>query len=98
MTHAELKVSHKVTAKLINGGDAEAVVAVMLAANPSAVVKDYGSYLSLENEGPLFFNLTDIGEELGYKYDVPTFLTILASYTGQVDVQDDTVSITEIAG
>jgi hypothetical protein len=98
MSGASLQASHKVTAKLINGGDAEAVVAVMLAANPTAVMKNYGSYLSLENQGPLQFNLADIGEELGRKYDVPAFLTILASYTGQIDVQDDTVSITEITG
>jgi len=91
----ELKPSHTVTAKLIKGSDAAAVVAVLMSSSPSAVVQDHGTYLSLENEGSLFFNLTDIGEELGRPYDIPTFLAILASYTGQVDVQDNAVLISE---
>lgn len=94
-TDAVWKESHKVTCKLINGADAEAIVAVTLAANPEVTVKDYGSYLSLEYERELVFKLAEIGEELGRKFEVPDFLTVLASYTGQVDVQDDRVSIIE---
>ena len=96
-TRAIWKESHKVTAKLINGADAEAIVTVMLTANPDLVVKDFGSYLALENERELVFRLADIGEELGRKFEGPDFLTVLASYSGQVDVQDDAVSITEFA-
>ncbi|WP_281783322.1 MmoB/DmpM family protein [Sinimarinibacterium flocculans] len=97
VTSAIWKESHKVTAKLINGADAEAIAAVMSAAHPDLVVKDFGSYLALERERELIFRLADIAEELGHKFEVPDFLTVLASYTGQVDVQDDTVSITEFA-
>lgn len=95
VTRAIWKESHKVTVKLINGADAEAIVAVMSAAHPDLVVKDFGSYLALELEGALVFKLEDISEELGRKFEVPDFLTVLASYSGQVDVQDDAVSISE---
>ncbi|MGE3418430.1 MAG: MmoB/DmpM family protein [Bradyrhizobium sp.] len=40
-------------------------------------------------------NNRTIAEELGRPYDVPTLLVVLSSYTGQVDVGDDRVSIKE---
>ena len=96
MTNATtLHVTHTVSAKLIAGEEAEAIAAAVCAQNPTAIVEDHGSYLSLASDKVLVLDTTLISEELGRPYDVPTLLVVLASYTGQVDVQDTRVVIKE---
>lgn len=96
MTASDLQVTHTVSAKLMAGEEAEAIADALLLDQPDAQVEDHGSYLTIEAEGRLAFEMSSISESLGRPYDVSTFLVVLASYTGQVDVQDDRVVITEM--
>lgn len=90
-----LRETHKVSVKLMAGEEAEAIVDAVLEDNPGARAEDHGSYIDLAAEKELVFEMDRVSEELGRPYDVPTFLVVLSSYTGQVDVQDRCVTIRE---
>ncbi len=96
MSAGELREKHTVSAKLMAGEEAEAIVDAILLDNPEAEVEDHGAYVAIEGERELVFEIPAIAESLGRAYDVPTFLVVLASYTGQIDVQDDRVVIAEM--
>lgn len=87
-----------VSAKLIAGEEAECIADLMEECYPNLVVEDHQSYLSLtvDNE-QLVFDMDDIAEEMGSPYSVTKFLAILASYKGDIDVGDNTVSIAVFA-
>jgi len=75
--------------------EADAIAAAACVDNPGATVEDHGSYITITGARRLDFNIDTIIEELGHPYTVPTLLVVLASYTGQVDVDDCRVSIKE---
>lgn len=83
-----------VSAKLIGGEDAEAIVDLMRESNPLLSIEDNGSYwaITADNES-LVFDMADISEALGHAYSVNNFLAVLASYKGEIDVRDDSVVI-----
>lgn len=95
MTTRPLHVSHRVNAKLMAGEEAAAIAAAACVDNPGATIEDHGSYITISSDVRLDLNIQTIVEELGRPYDVPTLLVVLSSYTGQVDVGDDRVSIKE---
>ena len=95
MSPSELHETHVISAKLMAGEEADAIVTAVLEDNPNARMEDHGSYLTIEAEKELVFEMARIAEELGRPYDVPTFLVVLSSYAGQVDVQDERVVIQE---
>ncbi len=95
MSASVLQRTHKVSAKLMAGEEADAIVAAAYVDNASIEVEDHGSYITINGSERLEFSIETIIEELGRPYDVPTFLVVLASYTGQVEVQDDRVFIKE---
>jgi len=95
MTTRSLHENHRVNVKLMAGEEASAVAAAACVDNPDATVEDHGSYITISGEQRLDFNIPTIAEELGRPYDVPTLLVVLSSYTGQVDISDDRVSIKE---
>ena len=96
MTTTHLQETHTVSAKLMAGEEAEAIADAILLDHPQVRVEDHGSYLTIEAERELAFEMAAISEALGRPYDVSTFLVVLTSYTGQVDVQDERVVITEM--
>jgi hypothetical protein len=95
MTDQGLAQNHRVSVKLMAGEEASAIAEAACVDNPDAVLEDHGSYLTVSNEIRLELNIATIAEELGRPYDVPTLLVVLASYTGQVEVSDSCIIITE---
>jgi MmoB/DmpM family len=95
MNTQALHENHRVNARLMAGEEASAIAAAACMDNPSATVEEHGSYITISNEVRLDLNIKSIVEELGRPYDVPTLLVVLSSYTGQVEVGDDRVSIKE---
>lgn len=95
MSTQSLHETHRVSAKFMAGEEASAIAAAACIDNPGATVEDHGSYLTVSGEVRLDLNIRTITEELGRPYDAPTLLVVLSSYTGQVDVSDDRVSIKE---
>ena len=87
--------NHRVTAKFMAGEEASAIVEAACVDNLGARVEDHGSYLSISNEQRLDFNIPTIVEELGRPYDVPALLVVLASYSGEVELGNDRLSIKE---
>ena len=95
MNATTLRETHRVSAKLMAGEEADAIVAAAYVDNGDIEVEDHGSYITINGPERLEFSIETITEELGRPYDVPTLLVVLASYTGQVEVQDDRVFIKE---
>ena len=87
--------THRVTAKFMAGEEASAIAEAACVDNPGARVEDHGSYLSISNEQRLDFNIPTIVEELGRPYDMPALLVVLASYSGEVELGNDRLSIKE---
>ena len=98
MNASVLQQTHKVSAKLMAGEEADAIVAAAYVDNANIEVEDHGSYITINGPERLEFSIETIIEELGRPYDVPTLLVVLASYTGQVEVQDDRIFIKEAMG
>ncbi len=95
MNASTLHETHRVSAKLMAGEEADAIAAAACIDNPGAEVEDHGPYITITGNRRLNFNIDTIVEELGRPYTVPTLLVVLSSYTGQVDVADRCVSIKE---
>ena len=95
MNATSLQETHRVSAKLMAGEEADAIVAAAYVDNDDIEVEDHGSYITINGPLRLEFSIETITEELGRPYDVPTLLVVLASYTGQVEVQDDRIFIKE---
>lgn len=83
-----------VSARLMGGDDAEVIIDFLQENNPKLSVEDHGAYWSItaDNED-LLFDMSEIGEAMGHPYSVSSFLAILASYKGEIDVRDDSVVI-----
>ena len=90
-----LAETNRVSVKLMAGEEASAIAEAACIDNPDAVLEDHGSYLTVSNERRLDLNIATITEELGRPYDVSTLLVVFVSYTGQVEVNDNCVSIKE---
>ena len=84
----------KVALKLTAGHEAEAVVSVLAAAYPQAVIERFPAYISVESTETLRVPITQVAEALGDEYDVTRFLVILSSYVGTINVDDDSVVLT----
>jgi propane monooxygenase coupling protein len=79
--------------KLIAGEEAEAAAAVISESYPDAVIERYPAYLSIEAPKEVVFDLRQISERLGRPYDAPTFLVIMSSYHGRINVDDDRITL-----
>ena len=95
MNTSTLQETHKVSAKLMAGEEADAIAAAAYVDNADITVEDHGSYITINGRERLELSIASIEEELGRPYDVPTLLVVLASYAGQVDVEDDRLIIKE---
>jgi len=95
MSGRSLAESTRVSVKLMAGEEASAIAEAACIDNPTAVLEDHGSYLTVSNERRIELNIATIAEELGRPYDVSTLLVVFVSYTGQVEVSDKCVSIKE---
>lgn len=89
-----IHASDTVGVKLMAGEEAEAVAAVIARTDPQATITRYPSYISIERPQRLELSLPLIAEELGRPYDAPTFLVILSSYNGRINVEDERITIT----
>jgi hypothetical protein len=97
-TQVLIQESNKVGVKLMAGEEAEAVAAVIARTYPEAEIEHHPSYISIERPHQLAFDIPLISEELGRPYDAPTFLVILSSYNGRINVEDERITIsTELA-
>lgn len=95
MSTFTLQETHKVSAKLMAGEEADAIAAAASADNSDITIEDHGSYITINGRERIEFLIPSIEEELGRPYDVSTLLVVLASYAGQVDVEDDRLLIKE---
>lgn len=95
MNASAIHETHAVSVKLMAGEEADAIANAACTDNEGIVVDDHGSYLTVRGNGTIVLSVESIEQELGRAYDVPTLLVVLASYTGQVDVEDDRIVIKE---
>ncbi len=83
-----------VSLKLSAGEEASAVAEAVTETQPEARITDHRAYVSIDAPGALEIDVAKVSEVLGRPYDVPTFLVILSSYVGSIDIQDDRVRVT----
>lgn len=89
-----IRENFTVSAKLIGGEDAEAIVELMRENNSHLAIENNGSYWAITAEKEdLVFDMEEISEALGHSYTVTNFLAVLASYKGEIDVRDNSVVI-----
>lgn len=98
MSEGMLKENNIVGIKLMNGDEAEAIAAVVAATQPDATIEVLSTYTSIRAQNYLEVNLPQVSEWLGRPFDPPTFLVTLASYTGNINVEDERITVsTELA-
>jgi len=89
--------SNKVTMILMGGEEAGAVAEVVGESQPGVTITNHGAYIEIEADRDLHVDLPKVSERLGRPYGVETFLVILSSYVGRINVDDRMVSLsTEI--
>jgi hypothetical protein len=89
---------NNVGVKLIAGEEAEAAAATVVASHPEAVIEHYPAYISIEVPNRMTFEMERIAEQLGRPYDTPTFLVILSSYNGRINVEDNRITLSSELG
>ena len=89
-----IKANHTVSAKLMGGEESGIICDLMEELFDHVDVIDSGAYVSIETqEEELVFEMAEIAEVMGHSYSVSTFLAILATYKGFIEVNDDNVTI-----
>lgn len=94
----QIEERNNVGVKLIAGEEAEAAAETVAATYPDAVIERYPAYISIEVPNRLTFEMGRISEQLGRPYDMPTFLVILSSYNGRINVEDNRITISSELG
>ncbi|MEX1669220.1 MmoB/DmpM family protein [Zhongshania guokunii] len=89
-----IKANHTVSAKLMGGEEAGIICDLMEELYEHVDIIDSGSYVSIETQQEeLIFDMEEIAEVMGHSYSVSNFLSILATYKGFIEVNDDNVVI-----
>jgi len=89
----QIEERNNVGVKLIAGEEADAAAEVIAESYPDAVIERYPAYLSIEVPNHVSFDMQRIAEQLGRPYDAPTFLVIMSSFNGRINVEDDRITI-----
>ncbi|MDF1693950.1 MAG: MmoB/DmpM family protein [Zhongshania sp.] len=89
-----IKANHTVSAKLMGGEEAGIICDLMEELHEHVDIIDSGSYVSIETQQEeLIFDMEEITEVMGHSYSVSNFLSILTTYKGFIEVNDDNVVI-----
>lgn len=91
---SQINENHSVSVKLINGDEADVICDLMEELNNDLIIEDHGTYITIQREREeLLFPIDEISEAMGRPYTVSNFLTVLATYKGYIEVNDDNVVI-----
>jgi hypothetical protein len=94
MSAHQIVENHTVSVKLMGGDEAGVICELMEELFEDVTITDAGSYISIETQAPeLLFDMEEISEAMGASYSVSNFLSILATYKGYIEVNDDNVVI-----
>lgn len=93
MSEGILQENNIVGIKLMNGDEAEAIAAVVAETQPNATIEVFSTYTSIRAQNHLEVDLPQVSERLGRPFDPPTFLVTLASYTGNINVEDERITV-----
>ena len=73
--------------------DTEAIVELTRQKYPDAKIDFRDCFYKVEREGPLDWNMDDVGERLGRPYDTDLFLVNMSSYYGRIVVSDGRIEL-----
>ena len=87
----EQKIAERDTVGLVLMGSEEADVAVEMLREeqPTLRITKTNCYWMIEGEGKIEVDVSAIGERLGRDLDMSTFLVVMTSYYGRVQVTDN---------
>jgi len=87
----EQKIAERNTVGLVLMGSEEADVAVEMLREeqPNLRITKTNCYWMIEGEDKIEVDVSAVGERLGRDLDMPTFLVVMTSYYGRVQVTDN---------
>jgi hypothetical protein len=96
-THTEgvssARARNRVGISFMVSSDTEAIVEVTRHHYPDAKIDFRDCFYKVEREGPLDWNMDDVGERLGRPYDTDLFLVNMSSYYGRIVVSDGRIQL-----
>jgi alkene monooxygenase coupling protein len=87
----EQKIAERNTVGLVLMGSEEAdvTVAMLREEQPNLRISKTNCYWMVEGENKIEVDVSAVGERLGRDLDMPTFLVVMTSYYGRVQVTDN---------
>lgn len=91
----ENKIEARNTVGIVLMGSEEADVAVEMLQEerPDLRITKTNCYYMIEGEDKIEIDVREVGERLGKDLDVPSFLVIMSSYYGRVQVDEHTFGV-----
>ena len=79
---------------LMKGDEADATISVIRRDQPDAKIEDHGTFWQIGAQDELVVDLARVGGELGREIDLGQWLTIMTTYVGRVDIEENVFRIT----
>ena len=79
---------------LMKGDEADATISVIRRDQPDAKIEDHGTFWQIGAQGELVVDLARVGEELGREIALGQWLTIMTTYVGRVEIEENLFRIT----
>lgn len=82
-------------ALVLMGGEEGAAAVSMLEASgqPGLRIRDNGVYFTIEAPGRIEVDLDELGSRVGRAMDVSSFLVVLSSFVGRIDIDGNTIAV-----
>ena len=74
-------------------GDAALAILKESAAKDSLRITDNGPYFKIEAENRIEISMEELSKRLGREIDVPSFLVVLVTYYGRMQIENNKLSI-----
>jgi hypothetical protein len=85
---------HAVGMSLMKGDESIATADYIRDAQPEVRILDQDTYIRFEADTQILVDVNEVGEYYGSPVPMRTFLGLLASYFGRIDVEGDLLTIT----
>jgi len=73
---------------LMGSEEAEVVVEMLREQRPDLIITHNDCYYSIEGRGNIEIDLAEVGERLGRDLEMSSFLVVMSSYYGRVNIEE----------
>lgn len=85
---------HAVGMSLMKGDESIATADYIRDTQPQVQILDQDTYIRFESDAQILVDVNEVGDYFGSPVPMRTFLGLLASYFGRIDVEGDVLTIT----